>query len=213
MADRILLTRFSRQLNKEDVLHQLSCPQESSAHEELQLCCQQLEPFFWSTAVPKAVIAFSKAPKDLQGPYLQTGDDVAYLMSTIGGGVEQLAKQYFEKNNYLAAMVLHAMADTYLFGMEKQLLERFRQACKARNVGAEKRLEAPANLPIQAQRLAVQEIDASNLLGVSVTEGLMLYPVKSCWFLVKLTSDCSVFCAKHDCADCTNYNCPNRKET
>lgn len=210
MDDRILLTQFSRQFSKHAVLRQLSCAPDSPAREELLECCDQLEPLFWSAAHPKAVIAFSKAPKLLQGRFLRTGDAVAYVMSTMGDGVERLAAQYFNDRDYLNAMVLHAMADTYLLGMEKELLEKLKSACISRGVGVERRLEAPLHLPMQAQRIAVQETDAFRLLGISVTEGLMLCPIKSCWFLLKLTSDSTVFCVEHDCADCTNINCPNR---
>lgn len=207
MADRILLTRFSRQLDRERILAQLNCAPDGYARTELEYCCEQLEPFFWNKAAPKAVIAFTTAPSCLHSPYLQPGDAVAYLMSTIGGGVEQLAKLYFDKKDYLSGMVLHAMADAYLFAMEPQLKKRLKEACNVRKVGVSKRLEAPANLPIESQNIAVQETDANRLLGVSLTEGMMLTPVKSCWFLVKLTSDQSMFCVEHNCADCKNTNC------
>lgn len=210
MAERILLTRFSRQLDRERIFAQLNCASDGFARTELEHCCEQLEPFFWSKAVPKAVIAFSTVPACLHSSYLQTGDAVAYLMSTIGGGVEQLAKQYFEKKDYLSGMVLHAMADAYLFAMEPHLKKRLKEACKARNVGVSKRLEAPVHLPIESQSIAVQATDAHHLLGVTLTEGMMLTPVKSCWFLVKLTPDQSMFCVDHDCMDCKNTNCPQR---
>lgn len=198
MTDRILLTRFSKQLDRSAVLRHLSSVPDNPAREKLLACYEQLEPLFWDAIDPKAVIAFSRAPELLEGRFLQTGDAVAYVMSTLGGGVERLAKQYAARREMLYTMALHAMADTYLSGMEPELLAAVDSACKTRGVKAQRWLEAPRHLPIQAQEIAAQETDAFHLLGVSITDGRMLCPVNSSWFLLKLT------------ADCAHISCPNR---
>ncbi len=211
MPDRIIVSHFRRSLDKGMVLQQLSCVPGSGAEAELLASCEQLTPLFWQSVKPKAVIAFANAPVELQNKFLQAGDAVAYVVSTLGSEVERAAAEFFARKDYFSAMVLHAMADVSLFALERELLEALKTACEARGAGVEKRLEAPLHLPMEAQMIAVRETDAENLLGISITEGRMLCPVKSCCFVAKLTADSSVFCAAHDCADCPNLACPLRK--
>ncbi len=210
MPDRILLSHFRQSLDRQMVLHRLSCVPGSAAQEELLASCEQLEPLFRQAVEPKAVIAFGNAPVQLANRFLQTGDGIAYVISTLGSEVERLAEEFFEQKDYFNGMVLHAMADAYLFTMEQELLETLKTACEALGAGVERRLEAPLHLPMEAQMIAVRETDAENLLGISVTEGLMLCPVKSCCFVAKLTADSSVFCAAHNCGDCPNLTCSLR---
>ena len=210
MPDQILVSHFRRGLDRQTVLQQLSCAPGSAAQTELLASFEQLEPFFRQSVKPKAVIAFGYAPVELQNEFLKAGDAVAFVISTLGNEVERVAKEYFEQKDYFSGMVLNAMADAYLFSIEQKLLETLKTACKARGVGVESRLEAPLHLPMEAQIIAVRETDAEKLLGISVTEGLMLYPVKSCCFVAKLTPDSSVFCAAHDCGGCPNLSCSLR---
>ena len=210
MPNQILVSHFRCGLDRQTVLRQLSCVPGSAAQAEVLASCEQLEPLFRQAVKPKAVITFGYAPVELQNEFLKAGDAVAFVINTLGNEVERATKEYFEQKDYFSGMVLNAMADAYLFSMEQELLETLKTACEARGVGVESRLEAPLHLPMEAQLIAVRETDAESLLGISVTEGLMLCPVKSCCFVAKLTADRSVFCAAHDCGDCSNLSCALR---
>ncbi len=61
------------------------------------------------------------------------------------------------------------------------------------------------------QRPLLDLLDAARRIGLSLTEGGMLVPVKSVTAVIGITGDRST-CNIHKCADCKSAGCPFRKE-
>lgn len=135
-----------------------------------------------------------------------------YVMLTLGGGISRLIEKYTAKEDMLSAMVLDAMADSSLFAFEEQLLPVLQQICRTEEYGIAGRLEIPGDVPMEKQKEAYEVLDAGRTLGLTMTNGYMLNPVKSMCLLFALSKDMTCRNIRHDCGKCDNKDCLLRKE-
>ena len=136
---------------------------------------------------------------------------VLYVMLTIGDGVSRLAEKFTVRNEMLNAMAVDAMADSALFAFEEQLLPHIRQFCLEEGYGIERRLELMKDVPIETQKTVFDLLEAKRTLGLSITSGYMLQPMKSMSLLFELTEDTARQCVEHDCGTCEAKDCQMRK--
>ncbi|MBO5372347.1 MAG: DUF4445 domain-containing protein [Lachnospiraceae bacterium] len=135
-----------------------------------------------------------------------------FVMLTLGSGISRCIERYTKKGDMLSATVLDAMADSCLFAFEEQLLPMLQQIVLAEGYGIERRLEAPMDIPIKMQKEAYDILDAKRTLGLSMTNGYMLDPVKSMCLIFQLTEDVTCQNLHHDCTRCENTTCALRKK-
>ena len=211
MPGRIYVDGFEKRLDKDGVYACLKCTQDSDVYEEVEESYQALLPSFFQSARPRAVLHFSEMSLEEKFPGLKKNQKFLYVIITLGKDVTILSNQLYEQGDYLSYMLADAMADTYLFGLEEELQNVIREECGKRGLGIEKRLEAPADLPMEAQKLAFEKTRAAEILHMGITSGLMLDPVKSNCILFQLTDDQEVFRMQHDCSKCTAQDCPHQK--
>lgn len=136
-------------------------------------------------------------------------------------------------NIYLFAATLGAAADTLLrrWSAADLSLAVVGQACAAAALEGycdDRMAELGAALPegqylrpryspgygdfsLSYQRPLLELLDAGRRIGLTLTEGGMLVPVKSITAVIGITHD-KGSCHVHQCADCSKSDCPFRKE-
>lgn len=152
---------------------------------------------------PKAVITMERI-KENEFPLL-------YIIVTLGDAISGLIQKYTDKEDILSAMVIDAMADSCLFAFEEQLLPIIRKMCLEEGYGIARRLEMPVDIPFEMQMQVYEAVDAKRTLGMSITSGYMLEPVKSMSLIFELTEDITCGNLEHDCGKCMSKECPFRK--
>lgn len=171
----------------------------SDKQTEIEALYQELLPVAKMHVCPKAALT-------MENGYL-------YLMLTLGSGISRCIERYTKKGDMLLATVLDAMADSCLFAFEEQLLPIVRQIALVEGYGIEKRLEIPRDISVERQKEAYDILDAKRTLGLSMTNGYMLDPVKSMCLIFQLTKDITCENLSHNCESCENTKCALRKET
>ena len=78
----------------------------------------------------------------------------------------------------MKGMLADAMADTLLFEVEHQLMAELKEIAAEWKVGVKARLEAPADLPMEAQKEILEHTKAEEF-GISLSGGYMFPAVKS----------------------------------
>ncbi len=134
-------------------------------------------------------------------------EPLLYVMLTIGDGVNRLMERYRQKNEILKVMTLDAMADSSLFVFEDQLLASIRQICGEEGYVIAKRLEIERDMLIDTQKEIYEAVAAGRTLGISMTSGYMLDPVKSMSMCFALACDGPEGRLKHDCNECGQESC------
>lgn len=138
-----------------------------------------------------------------------SGKKVLYVMLTVGDGICRLGEKY-ASHDMLRTTLLDAMADSCLFAFEEQILPIIRRICKEEGYGIARRLEVPGDFPMEVQKQAYDAVEAERTLGLKITSGYMLDPVKSMCILFELSEDIEACDMEHDCGRCGNINCKLR---
>lgn len=134
-----------------------------------------------------------------------------YAVMTAGAAVSRMVDAYIDRKEYTEAVLFNAMADSCLFAFEHTLGGVIRSLCTEAGYGVSCRHEAGMDASFSLQERALQAVDASRTLGVSLTEGRMLQPEKTLAVAYELTEDTAVFHWEQDCQHCANANCVLRK--
>lgn len=199
MGQRMIIDNISLQLNRDMVFHRIDCYPDSPVYEDVLESYEALTSWVMEHVQPKAVLAWDEENRWL------------YLLTTIGGELEARSTQEFAAGDYLAGMVVDAMADDLLFAIEDAVKDDLRRFCAEMGKGIAKRLEAPKDIPMDVQKRALEICDVSELWNMTITSGMMYSPVKSNCVVFELTDDIEVFRAQHDCSNCPALHCKMRK--
>lgn len=142
---------------------------------------------------------------------LDDGRKALFVLFTVGDGVTRLSGKYMASGDALAGIAADAMADSCLFSFEEQLLSVVEQFCREEGYGISRRLEPGQDIPIETQKTACDILEAERTLGLSLTSGYMLSPVKSMCLVFELSEHGDICDLGHDCSRCGNYGCGLRK--
>lgn len=155
---------------------------------------------------PRAALAFGTLPESLGEK------NVLYCIFTVGAAVSREIDRLMAEEKLDEAAALSEKADQSLFTFEKELLKRVRKICTEEGCGVRRRLEPGTALPIKVMEAAFRATDAATTLGMRLTTGLMLDPIKSECLIFELSEDVKEFHTAHDCGDCTAVGCRLREQ-
>lgn len=198
-------------INREWVLHQIDCHAKSGIYEEVAEEYQQIEAEMHSLCKPVFLIQYGTVDAGTAARYsLPPDTPLLFVISSVGGKISEYSTRAFQSGDYLKGMLSDAMADSALTSLEKEAVPRIRALCRQYHVGIEKRLDAPKDIPMTAQKLIFEKTQAHELCGMNLSSGYMLDPVKSGAFVYVLTEDTDKFNYRHDCRKCKRYDCKLR---
>ena len=207
----IVIRDVEVKVSREEVFQMLGCTPESASYEAVEELYEELLDEAVSVMEPVLLIRFGRIPDGYPMLPLQPGTEVLYTMGSIGREISRRSTEAFAQGDPLAGMLINAIADSALFHLDGELALVLKEACGKRGKGILKRLEAPQDLPMEAQLLVYRETEAGRICGMEISSGYMLDPVKRSANVYLLTDDAQVFQAQHDCSTCTRKNCSLRK--
>ena len=212
MKNKVMIyTDFQIELDKNAVLDMMNCYSDSPVYEETAEEYEEVKQAIEKILDCKCVIAYDTILKQYEIPeVLPQGKNVFYTIVTIGKAASQLSEIYFQEGDCLKGMLADTIADAYVFAMEKQLHALIKKECKERKVGISHRYEAPANIPMEYQKVAFEITQAKEYLSMDITVGYMLNPLKSNCQVYLVTEDETEFKLEHDCRTCKNTTCAMR---
>lgn len=133
--------------------------------------------------------------------------DTLYAVLTVGAEISELSDSLFAQGDGIGGLIANTAADCALFAADTLLGEKIKPICAELGKGVGKRLAAPDDFPLSMQAEILKKAPLDN---VSLTDGLMLSPVKSMCYTLELVSDKKIFNAQHDCSKCPSRDCPRR---
>jgi len=202
----IVLTDFTLCCNKEEVFVHMNCSNTSPSFEQVEETYEMLEKQIYELIKPVASLKFANGVDNLQSKEVTANDSVIYCFTSLGKKVSELSNLYFGQGDYLAGMMADLMSDFLLFQMDGIVLEALKKECSKRKKGILKRLEAPIDVPMEAQKIILSVVSNPLIEHCLVTDGYMYSPVKSSGYIFLLTDDETVFKGKHNCKTCSASN-------
>lgn len=200
IRNHFILNDFNIKTNKKNVFHRIDCDIDSPVFDIVNEEYKRLELELYSLIKPLALIKFSE------------DKGFIYVIITIGDGLSNLATRYFAEGDYLSGMLVNAMADEFLFQLEDPVQDFIKEECARRAIGVTCRLEAPSSMPMEMNKEILEETDANNNLGMTLTEAYMFSIVKTNAYMLEISNDPQCFNGHHSCDKCENRNCKMRKE-
>ncbi|HJD14116.1 MAG TPA: DUF4445 domain-containing protein [Candidatus Ruminococcus avistercoris] len=210
MEQRIKITKFRKNISRETVFQLLNCGEDNPTYQQMTEEFEELLEPVKEKLKPEAVIGFGKVPEELSCDKLKTGEDVIYVLATVGKAVSEFSSAYFDDGDFLKGMLIDAMADACLFAMDDEIEDVLKHECAKRHIGILSRLEAPEDVPMAAQKAAYDQLDAKESLGISISPSYMYDPVKTSCQVMRVTEDATVFKAQHNCRKCKAKGCTMR---
>lgn len=211
--DHIKVSNFDIKFNQKIVLHLIDCHQDSPIYQEVIDEFEDLKLKIYSLLEPVAIIQFGKLNSQIKIEEFLPGTPVVYTLITVGKKTTEYSNQLFDQGDYLGGMLVNAMSDDYLFQLDSEVQKIIREESAIRHLGVTERLEAPLNIPMESQKVILDETNAFEELNIGVTKGYMFTTVKTTSYILVLTEDETTFKAQHNCKLCDAVNCKMRKKS
>lgn len=197
-------------INMDEVLHRIDCHKDSDIYEEIVEEYREMEAEMYALCEPVFLLEFSEIGPELAVEGVPAGTPVLMALFSIGGKLSQYSTNAFATGDYVKGMLADAIADTALFSLKKEIIPYLKEACGEHKMGISRRLEAPQDIPIQAQRVVWGQTKAYERCGIGITSGYMLDPVKSHAEIYILSKDQELFFHQHNCRKCNRFDCKGR---
>lgn len=206
-----MITReLTFEINREKVLNQIDCYAGSDLYEEVTEEYEEILDEMKSLIEPVFLMEPGTIGPELAREGLPEGTPVLMALYSIGRGISDYSTAAFAAGDYLKGMLADAIADSALFSLEQSFAPILKETCAEMNMGIRRRLEAPQDICMTAQKVIYEKTRAHELCGMEISSGYMLDPVKSNAVLYVLTEDRKVFLHQHNCRNCNRYDCKMR---
>ncbi len=209
MGQATIINTFNIDIQQEAVLNQIGCYEESSIYSEIVEEYHELMPQAMGLIEPYGIFEVVDKNGTLGQEWAERS--LIYVTLTVGNKISEYVSQLFIEGDYLKAMLADALADRYLFSMEKAMEEPIRIACERRHQGIERRLEAPNDLPLEVQKVVWDVLQLKERLNIDLSRGYMFNPVKTTAYFLVLSEDAKRFNIQHDCSKCPAIKCKFRQ--
>lgn len=205
----ILVTGKSVSPAFDTTMSMLECKSDNPIFAEMSQMYAELKPEIEQVIKPAGVFCEGKLLRGGYNDDLTEGRQVIYSMATLGQEVCEFIEKCMS-DDPLKGLMASFMADTCLFVFEEQLKSEIKAYCVKKGVGIRKSYEPPNLLPIDVQKDIFEMLEADKNLGISLTSGLMLKPIKSDSHVYTISEDSTEFALDHDCSSCHMNNCQMR---
>ena len=207
------ITDFDIKINKENVLRLIDCHPDSPVYDAVLKEYEEVFEKACKMLFPAAVLVFGDLAECGMSGYAGENTEGLFCMETVGGEISCFVSELFEQGFYVKGMIADAIADEYMFRMDEQIQKLVVKLCREKNYGVLKRLEAPRDIPMKAQRIAWKVTHAREELGMEMKESYMMEPVKSNCQIYILKEGCTSYNTAHDCGKCDRVECSMRKQS
>ena len=198
------------EINRDEVFRQIGCKKDNAFYDLYVDEYNEILDKMYSLCSPVCILEHDIIGSELKLEGIKEGTAVMYFLYSIGDGISRYSTKCFEEGDYVKGMLSDAMGDSALFSLEKEFIPHLKKVCSNMKVGIKRRLEAPGDIPMTAQKVIWDKTDAQNICGIGISSGLMFDPIKSNGIIYLLTDDENIFMAQHNCRNCTRYDCPMR---
>jgi uncharacterized 2Fe-2S/4Fe-4S cluster protein (DUF4445 family) len=208
--DYCVLENLHWKIEMEPVLKTMDCYEDSPVYEEVVEEYEENLEDMKKLVKPVGILGMGKLSEATATEKYKAGTPVIFAVLSVGSGLKEESTRAFQEGNYVQGMLVDAMADAALFSMDNDMVAALRQFCAEHKVGIEKRLEAPHDISMEAQKEAWETLELEKRFGIKISSGFMFDPVKTSCQVFILSENEQNFKAQHDCRNCNNFTCKLR---
>lgn len=144
--------------------------------------------------------------------HLNKSSFLIIAVSTLGQDFDEISPRTCSGNDLLEVMIFDAMGNAALKDLSRRFWLELAGKYKQEGLGLTRRCSPGENgWPLQEQEVLFNLLDAG-AIGVSLTESLMMKPIKSLSMVYGVTGGSEVSLVNHDCSECNLIKCPYREQ-
>lgn len=202
---------FKFRLDKHKIITAVKSYCQTPPHEELSKLYDKLLPVLKECCKPMGVFKIDEKHERLNSNLLDSCSHIVYCLVTIGDGSVKKVDSLFEEGNFYEAILLDAMASSYLFDISSQFFGSIYTNTKNINLGLTCKI-APGDgeLELEHQKYIVDKFDGEDIQGIHVIDKCMLYPSKSMSYVYGADTSIPFNNKDHCCENCYNTSCSMR---
>ncbi len=212
MEKFVILKDLEISIDRDSALSAIDCHKDSPVYADF---CEEFDsilPEIKKMAQPCGILGTGTLTELSATKEYPPGTKVIYAVLSIGDKISQYSTNCFNEGEYVKGMLSDAMADCALFSLEGRMLEQLKDFCGTLGTGIISRLEAPHDISMEVQKEAHNALALDERLGIGITSGYMLDPVKTSCQVFIISEDTTKFSVRHDCRKCPNTKCKFRNE-
>ena len=209
----IILMDFVCNLDKKSVLNSIQCYETNPLYDEISGMYEQMLTQAKELSRPRAAYFVGERLVQFNFSEVHNCSKIVYCLLTLGQEVSSKAGELFTDGLYLESVLLDAIADGLLFSYSGQLYETIKLDMQTQGLGLTRRLSPGEGkaIDLSFQKDILNLFQGENSLGVTITDGYMLNPVKSSAFFYGADENQAMSSVDHDCSHCDDGNCTRRK--
>ncbi|NMM63001.1 5-methyltetrahydrofolate--homocysteine methyltransferase [Clostridium sp. P21] len=206
-----IISDFKFQLNKTKIINAVKSYCQTPPYEELSKIYDDLLPMLREISKPIGIFKIDNQNEELNSTVINKCSHIVYSLVTIGEGSVKKVDNFFEEGKFYEAVLLDAMASSYLFNVSSELFNSIYKTTKDMNLGLTCKI-APGDgeIDLEYQKNIVNKFNNEDIHGISVIDKYMLYPSKSMSYVYGADASIAFNRKDHSCANCYNTFCTMR---
>ena len=165
------------EIRQSEVFHQIDCYEGSDLYEEVLEEYREMEAQMYALCEPVLLMEYGVVGPELACEGVPEGTPVLMVLTSIGRGISEYSTRCFRSGDYLKGMLADAMADSALFSLGKEIVPYLREECGMRKMGISRRLEAPHDVSMEAQKVIFDVTGAREKCGMNISSGFQFYGI------------------------------------
>ena len=200
-----IILDFKFKLDKAIVINTLKSYCEFITDEEINTIYETLLPILYESVQPVGVFTMEKKSDDFTFNVIKDCNYIFYCIITMGDKCTEEVNKLFSYGKMKEAMILDAMATSYLFEISSQLFNHIYNYASELGMGLSCRI-APGDgeIPLWYQKNILDKLDAKNFLGIYMIDDCMLSSLRSMAYIYGADKQQEASRKDHDCSKCSN---------
>lgn len=202
-------TEFNIKISVESICALLDIHKDNELYEELADEIKGMLPDAYKKISPVALLEFGS----LEGYQIEADGiivkEALFGINSVGRQISEWSTQLFAEGDYMKGMAADAIADEYLFQMDREMETEVMRLCRENGRGIAGRAEAPQDIPMSVQKRAY-DVTQAEKAGISIRSSYMYDPVKTVCQIYLLDENTNRYHPEHDCSKCDNVTCKRR---
>ncbi len=199
-------------VEKQIVLKLLDCKSGSNAFKIIDSIYETVLNKAYSLAQPRGLIKTGEIPDFFNLREKENYKSGIFCIATLGKGISKESSSLFSAGEYLEGLLLDTIADQILINLTTSMYqEKILPFVRKKEVGISYcYIPGCQDVPIEYQKyiLDLVGLEAKNI--ISITEGMMLNPVKSTAYFYVMDKSLPVRKIDRDCRKCNMKDCKYR---
>ena len=199
-------------VDKQIILKILDCEHRSHAFKIVDSVYETVLNKAYSLAHPKGIIKTGEIPEDFNLRKKENFRSGIFCLATLGKDISEESSSLFSAGDYLEGLLLDTIADQMLINLTTTMYqEKILPFVRKNKVGISYRyIPGCQNVPIEYQKHILDLVGSEAKNEISITEGMMLVPVKSTAYFYVTDNSLPIRINDRDCRKCDMKDCKYR---